>query len=82
MNECLKAHRHTKVVYCHKILPKSGPLSLLKNNVKAHEFYVKEVKEEVKEQSLQMQREPSTDTRHCTPFSKPRGCAPCVVFLV
>ena len=31
MNECLKA----KVIWCHKILSKSGPLPLLKNNDKA-----------------------------------------------
>ena len=25
------AHGHTKAIWCHTILPKSGPLSLLKN---------------------------------------------------
>ena len=32
MNEFLKAHRHTKVIQCNKILSKSCHLSLLKNN--------------------------------------------------
>ena len=34
MNKWLKAHRYTKVILCHKILQKSGPVSL-RNNDKA-----------------------------------------------
>ena len=34
MNEGFKAHWHTKAIQCHIILPKRGPLSLLKNNDK------------------------------------------------
>ena len=46
-NEWMRVLRHidTEVIYCHKILSKSGPLSLLKNNDKAVLFQVKEEKE-------------------------------------
>ena len=54
MHVVLKAHRHTKAIQCHKVVPKSGPLSLFNNNDKAYWFYmkVKEGEEEEKEQSL------------------------------
>ena len=45
MNEGLWAHRHTEFIKCHKILPKSGPLSMLKNNHTTQLFLVKEEKE-------------------------------------
>ena len=35
MSECLKAHRHTKAIQCHEILPEGGPMSLLKDMDKA-----------------------------------------------
>ena len=57
MNEVLKGHQYTRP-FSAIIIFLSGPLSLLKNNDKSYYFYVKEEKEEVKDQSLQIQRGP------------------------